>query len=128
LTGLCPACQRPPGGTCQCAWNLAATGNARYAEARRRALQQTGDPQHDARAALARRAGQLERAGRITSGADLDPCACTGNDSLPHTGLVHHLTGPGKAHPRGRRTYCTVASADGPCSCESYRPVTTANG
>jgi hypothetical protein len=81
------------------------TANARYAQARRRALTRTADPQA---------AGGPWRDPRQVVTELMAPCA-TG---LPGGGTCgvpmaeHHLTGPSAAYPAGRRTYCT--RQDGP--------------
>jgi hypothetical protein len=80
------------------------SGRDRYAEARRRALARTGDPQ----AARSARAAELTGPGR--------PCRCTGDDPVPHSGYLHHLT------DSGRRTWCSIAAAAGRCRCEGYDP------
>lgn len=81
-------------------------GSRQYAEARRRALARTGDPQKSQRGP-----------GRPRDVADPAlPCGCTAADPLPHNGWWHHLT------EGGNRTYCTIATSAGRCPCESYEP------
>jgi hypothetical protein len=92
-----------------------ADGAARYAQARRAALGNHGDPQgarpgwRDPRAVVA----EL-----------MAPCA-TG---LPGGGTCgvpmaeHHLTDPSDKWPRGRRTYCTRQDGPRHHPCNEYTP------
>jgi hypothetical protein len=78
-------------------------GNARYAKARRRALTRAADP------------SRAQPAGRRDDVPDPRlPCRCTGDDPLPHSGTLHHLTAG------GNRTWCSVVSEAGPCPCQRY--------
>jgi hypothetical protein len=56
---------------------------------------------------------------------DEAPCTCTGDDPLPHTGYVHHLTEPSESWPYGHRTICTITTAAGRCPCTEHTPKET---
>jgi hypothetical protein len=86
------------------------SGKARYAEARRRALTRTRDPQSARPAPSGRR--DVADPGR--------PCVCGAADDLelPHSGRLHMLT------ETGNRSSCSVVSPAGRCPCREFRPVT----
>lgn len=90
-------------------------GAARYAQARRRALGNTGDPQG---------ARREWRDPREAVAALMAPC----HTELPGGGRCgvplaeHHLTDPSAEWPQGHRTYCTRQSGPRRHPCNLYTP------